>query len=284
MIILLLSNGCYQDNELINNNEELDEGHEISHESEPTEEPNSITMDDIKAKYDDSEKLKMNLINNKYVLAQYIGETGVMYYELYNLNNGSKDIIHNDGTYTQLDTIYSENYIVLLSSGKSTETNIGTFPYKIHCFRVRDDNNSVFDFMTVVENINYHLYESISSGSKRVSNLNESLITFDGLQLKYEPIEGKESFFFAAALDIPPTEIHLNEQEYLIYIDILVERFNEELIKNINTEKCEYIDSIEIREQEEGIRLAIAVSQNVKSYQVSKIRTDNSIIFDISFN
>ena len=176
LIMLMLLIGCAK-----NNDEQ-----QLNIEADITNEPNvetdkSITMDDIKGFYNDNDELKMKLINNKYVLAQSIGTSGALYFELYNLENGTKDIIHNNGTYSQLDRIVNENYIVLRSSGISTETSIGIFPFEIHCLRIEDDSESVYDYMVIEKEIDHLLRENVESGSKKTSYLfimNQLMIDF----------------------------------------------------------------------------------------------------------
>ncbi len=242
-----------------------------------------ISIEEIKKNYIEEEILNIKQINENIVLVESQIETFANRFDIYNLDTGDKDTLPTMPEYVTLHSIENENYLIFLSSGKNSETNIGTFPNFIRCIRVKEEPNSENDFIAIREELVCDIGESISSGSKTCSNLSNGIVTMDSLQVVFEPIKGKESVFFAATTDIPPTKVHYDESSHLVYIDIEVEEMSENFNNAIESCKNENIKKISVTRKGNITRLILDIEDNVKTYKVRKKRMANSIFFEIYF-
>ncbi len=273
MTILILT-GCSRINNRVSNKEA---------EASSIDKNVQISIEEIKKNYIEEEILNIKQINKSIVLVESQAETFANKFDIYNLVTGDKDTLPTMPEYVTLHNIENENYIIFLSSGKNSESNIGTFPKLIRCIRVKEDRNSETDFIAIREDLAYNISEKISLGSKTCSKLSKGIVTMDSLQVVFEPIKGRESEFFAASTDIPPIEIYYDEKSHLMYIDIKVEEISENFNNEIKSCKNEYIKEISVNRKGDTTILILDIEDSIKKYKVRKKGVANSIFFEIYF-
>lgn len=227
-----------------------------------------LTIDDIKKKYTDAKIKSIKKIGNDYILVESKRINSINMFDLYNLKSGAIDALPTMGEFVTLEKIESENYFIFLSSGKNSESAVGNFPYIIRCIRIKNDFSNNNDFIALRDDKYFGLDYSIQSGSKDEEVISELGVTFNGLEILFEPIKGEETKFYAAYTDIPCTITSYNKELNQIVFQIGAMEISSKL-KNIGKVKLnnnQYMSSYEILQQNSKTYIVITVKDLVKTY------------------
>lgn len=251
-----------------------------------TQKTYKFTIDDIKKKYTDAKIKNIQNVGKDLVLIESKRDTCANFFDLYNLKTGEINNLPTMAEFVTLEKVENENYFVFLSSGKNSESPFSKFPYLIRCIRINNNINKNDNFIALQEDKYFSLDYLVQLGCKEeeiMSNLN---VNFDGLEVSFEPIKGKESQFYADASDIPPTKITYNKDKNQIILEINAHELNEKLkgMKNVKLDNNQYMSSYDITEKDNKIYLTITLRDVAKTYMVKLKRLPNGFpYFSIMF-
>lgn len=244
-----------------------------------------LTLDDIKKKYTDSKIKNIQNIGEEYVLVESEQDTLANKFDIYNLKTGAMDTLPTMPEFVTLEKIVNENYFIFLDSGRNSESPFGNFPHLLSCIKVKSDNND--NFISFQDDKYFNLDYSVQSGSKKdilMSNMN---ITFDGLQVLFQPLKGKELQFYADFTDIPPTKTSYNKELKQLVFEIETDEISESLksMKKINVDNNQYVKSYEITQKDNKTYLIVTVSDLVKTYNIKTKRLPDQLpYFTVEFS
>lgn len=238
-----------------------------------------LTLDEIKKKYTDTKIKNIQNIGEEYVLVESQQDTFANKFDIYNLKTGQMDTLPTMPDIVTLEKVVNENYFVFLSSGKNSESPYGNFPYLVSCIRVKSDINKNDNFISLQDDKYFNLDYSVQSGSKEGSLMSNLNVTFDGLEVLFEPVKGKESHFFVDSTDIPPTKISYNKEKKQIIFEIGTNQLSSKLnnMKKVSIANNEFMSSYEITKKDNKIYLAVTVSDSVKTYMVKTKKLPNQL-------
>ena len=273
MAIMLLSsiifNGCIDDNTKTVN-------------TTPNEKVNiteqdtfKFTIDEIKKKYTEDKIQNIIQFKDGYVLVESIIETVGNRFELYNLKTGEINTLpKSQFGYASLEKVINENYFILLSDGKDEDGPFGKFPYLIHCIRIKNDSNKDDNFIALYEDKYFNLDETVQSGSKEWDVMSDVIVTLDGLQVLFSPINGNEAGFYTDATDIPHTKTSYDKDKSQITFEIGTNQLGEKLkgMNKVILDDNQFISSYEIKQKDNKVYLVVEVKDLTKEYMVKIMR------------
>ena len=238
-----------------------------------------LTLDGIKKKYTDTKIVNIQNIGEEHVLVESQQGTFANKFDIYNLKTGYMDTLPTMPEIVTLEKVVNENYFIFLASGKNSESPFGNFPHLLSCIRVKSDINKNDNFISLQDDKYFNLDYSVQSGSKEgilMANLN---VTFDGLEVLFEPVKGKESYFFADTTDIPPTKTSYNVDKKQIIFEIGTNQLSDKLnnMEKVSIVNNEFMSCYEITKKDNKIYLAVTVSNLVKTYMVKTKRLPNQL-------
>lgn len=240
-----------------------------------------LTLDDIKKRYGSDEIKNIININTEYVLVESRKETFANRFVLYNLKTGAFDELPTRPEYVTLEKIENENYFIFLSSGKNSESPFGTFPYLVKCFRIKNGITKNDSFIAVHEDRYFGIDEPVQSGNKDESLMSDLNITFDGLEVLFKPITGKEGDFYAGITDIPTTKTSYEKNKNQLTFEIEANQLSEKLknLNEVNTDNNQFISSYEITQEDNKIQLAVNLRDSAKRYLIKKKQLPNGFTY-----
>jgi hypothetical protein len=230
-----------------------------------------LSLDDINRRYTDSKILNIQNIKQEHVLVESQQDTFANRFDLYNLKTGNMDTLPTMLEFVTLEKIENENYFVFLASGRNSESPFSQFPFTIKCIRIKNDIGSNDNFTVVYEDKYLSLDESAQAGSKEGSIMSDLNITFEGFEVLFKPLKGKEVGFYADATDIPPTKTSYDKSTKKLTFEIGTQYLGESLKgrKKVITNDNQYISSYEIIQKDNKIYLVVGMRDSAKRYFVS---------------
>lgn len=246
-----------------------------------------LTLDEIKKKYSNTKIMNIQSIGEENVLVESQQDTFANKFDIYNLKTGDMDTLPTAPEFVMLEKVVNENYFIFLASGKNSESSIGIFPHLISCIRVKSDTNKSDDFTSFNEDKFFNLDYPIQSGSKEDSLMSNLNVTFDGLEVLFEPVKGRETQFYAGSSDIPPTKVSYNKDKKQIVFEIETSHLSEKLsnMKKVIIDNNEFMSSYEITEKNNKIYLAVTTTNSVKTYMVKTKQLPNGLpYFTVEFS
>lgn len=237
--------------------------------------PASITLEEIKKRYSSNEIKNVHQINPNYVLVEAQKESMCNRFELYNLKTGQMDVLPTIPNSVTLEKIENENYFIFKATGKNEMDGFKTFPYYIKCFRIRNSGDQHETFTSIREDRYYDISESVDAGAKDECLMSDLNITFDGLEVMFKPVKGKEGYFYAASTYIPSVKTSFNKKSNKLTIVIGAEDIGNNLAynKSIVAKDNPYFSSYQVTKEGGKINLVINLKESAKKYL---IRADKS--------
>ncbi len=234
-----------------------------------------FTIDEIKKKYTEDKILNINQFKEGYVLVESMIENFGNRFDLYNLKTGETNTLpKSQFGHASLEKVINENYFILLSDGKDSDGPFGKFPYLIHCIRIKNDLNKNDNFIALYEDKYFNLDEPVQSGSKEWDVMSNVIVTLDGLQVLFSPINGNESGFYTDFTDIPPTKTSYDKNKSQITFEIGANQLGEKLkgMKKVILDDNQFISSYEINLKGNKVYLVVEVKDLTKEYMVKIMR------------
>lgn len=227
-----------------------------------------LTIEDIKKNYTDTNIKNIQNIGKDYVLIESQQETFANKFDLYNLNTGDMDTMPTSIDFVTLEKIENENYLVFLSNGKNSESPFAKAPYLIKCVRIKNEIDKADDFIALYEDKYLPLDYSIQLGSKEESQMSNINITFDGIEVLFKAIKGKEVWFYADATDISPTKISYDKDKKQLTFEIACKELGEKLkaANKVTLSDNQYISAYEITQNDNKIFLTLDLKDTAKQY------------------
>lgn len=275
-----IMNGCKKENKL---NESLTSVENVNAASQDTF---KLTLDEIKKKYTNAKIKDIQSVGKEYVLVESQKDNFASTFDIYNLKTGDMDTLPTMGDFVTLEKIENENYFVLLSSGRNSETNIGDFPHLIRCIRIKNDLKKNDDFTALIEDKYFSLDNPLQSGTKVDSVMSSINVSLDGIQVQFKPVKGKETEFYAAATDIPPTRTSYDKNKKQLTFEIKIDKLEDNLKANkkVTLVSNEYLTSYELKQEKGKIYLALNLKDAAKEYMVKTKRLPDGLpYFSVSF-
>jgi hypothetical protein len=234
----------------------------------------ALTLDEIKERYTDTNIKNIQNIGEEYLLVESQKDTFANKFDLYNLKTGDADTLPTMPYFVTLEKIENENYFVFLSSGENSESPMGTFPCLIKCIRIKTDLNETDDFIALFEEKYFDLEDVVQSGIKQECIMSDLNITFEGLEVLFKPIEGKEALFYAAITDIPPTKTSYDKDKKQMTFEIGTNHLGEGLkgMKKVNIDDHQFISSYEIKQKDNKIYFIVGLKDLAKKYTIDMKR------------
>jgi hypothetical protein len=234
----------------------------------------ALTLDEIKGRYTDTNIKNIQNIDEEYLLVETQKDTFANKFDLYNLKSGDMDTLPTMPYFVTLEKIENENYFVFLSSGKNSQSPMGAFPCLIKCIRIKTDLTESDDFIALFEEKYFDLEDVVQSGIKQECIMSDLNITFEGLEVLFKPVEGKEALFYAAITDIPPTKTSYAKDKKQMTFEIGTNHLGEGLkgMKKVNIDDHQFISSYEIKPKDNKIYLTVGLKDLAKKYTINMKR------------
>lgn len=270
LFLPIIFSGCTAGNEKDANNIP---GGQVDNANEDTTQ-SVLTLDEIKERYTDTNIKNIQNIGEEYLLVESQKDTFANRFDLYNLKTGDMDTLPTMPYFVTLENIENENYFVFLSSGKNSQSPMGTFPCLIKCIRIKTDLNESDDFIALFEEKYFSLEDVVQSGIKHECIMSDLNITFEGLEVLFKPIKGKEALFYAAITDIPPTKTSYDKDKKQMTFEIGTKHLGEGLkgMKKVSIDDNQFISSYEIEQKDNKIYLIVVLKDLAKKYTIDMKR------------
>lgn len=241
--------------------------------------PGKLNAEEIKKKYTDTKVKSIQNIGEDFALVESQQDTLANKFDIYNLVTGDVETLPTMPDFVTLEKAVNENYFIFLASGKNSESPFGNFPHLISCIRVKNDANKEGNFIRLEEDKYYNLDYSVQAGSKEGTLMSNVNVSFDGLEVLFEPVKSKELEFYADATDIPPTKTTYNKDSKQIVFEIGTNQLSEKLkgMKKVKIDNNQVMSAYEITQKDNKIYLALTVSDSVKTYNVKIKRLPNGL-------
>ncbi len=232
--------------------------------------PASITLEEIKKRYSSNEIKSVHQINPDYVLIEAQEESMCNRFELYNLKTGQMDVLPTIPNFVTLEQIENENYFIFKATGKSHVDGFKTFPFYIKCFRIKNNSDQYQNFTSIREDRYYDISESVDAGAKDECLMSDLNITFDGLEVMFKPVKGKEGYFYAASTYIPSVKTSFNKKSNKLTVVIGAEGIGSNLAynKSIVVKDNPYFSSYQILKEGGKTNLVINLKESAKNYLI----------------
>ncbi len=247
----------------------------------------ALTIEDIKAKYNEASIKSIHYIGYDYVLVEYQYPGSSNFFDLYCFSTGDMHSLPKGDNYVTLKEIVSENEIILFTEGKHSESSIHGWPAIIRCARKQSSVDSQEDFTATYEDAYLSMDYSVDLGGKAEENISQIKTTKDGLQVYFAPIEGKEGIYYADFTDIAPTKTSYDKNKNQFILEIQAEGHAAGLkVGKTDVLGNPYIFSYQISNSNGKFYITVALKDNVTSYVIKKCREgDNGeiIYLEVSF-
>lgn len=231
----------------------------------------------IKSAYADADISVLSTANigTDYMLVEFFVPTFANRFALCNLKTGVvEELPLQDAV---LKKCVSENYFIFEDKGEFTDSAFRFFPSILRCFRVSyanqsESGNSNFDVIS--ENELFKLDRTVQGGSKPNEVLSVINVTFNGLEVLFKPINGKEGGFYADATDIPPTTTAYDADKNKFTILMDVDQIGDQLKTGavVKTDDNRYISSYQVVQAQGSDKVSIVVTlrDTAKRYMIEK--------------
>ncbi|MDI6705279.1 MAG: hypothetical protein QME73_03360 [Bacillota bacterium] len=238
------------------------------------EQTSKLTVEEIKNNYPDEKILDIHELESRYVLVEVQRDTYANRFELYNLETGERDVLPTGVEYTEPHEIVNQNHVVLLATGRDSESSYQNFPYYKRFIKnsgVDDKDNS---FICINEDRYLDIGEKTGTDSGKRGVLSAVIVGLESVEFLFKPERGKEAGFYAAFTDIPATEIMAEEDNSVMLVrfeDAAVEGavgYNGILYGGDNP----YFSRLEVREEDSGVSVYIHLTESAGRYLVKKGR------------
>lgn len=228
----------------------------------------SLTIDDIKKMYAD-QNINLTTYTDKYVLVESQINNVPNVFELFNLETGDRDVLPTLGDYAKLNKIVDENNIIIISSGKNVEGDYSTFPYIMKISRDKENIDNIYDFKVETEDYYAKITEAITFGNK------PGLLAYIKADLSkitvfFKPIPGDGGNFFAGYTNVPVTHVSYIKDKAQIVFECEKSIFDSKY-KNSNKifpDKNMYYSSIEMKKEDQNIKIIVSLKDAAKEYTV----------------
>lgn len=238
-----------------------------------------LTSEEIKKKYTDTKVKSIQNIGEDFILVESQQDTLANKFDIYNLGTGEMNTLPTMPDFVTLEKLVNEDYFIFLDSGKNSEGPFGNFPHLLSCIRVKNDTNKDNDFITLYGDKYFSLDYSMQAGSKGSELMSDLNVTFDGLEVLFEPIKGNELEFYADFTDIPTTKTSFNKDLKQIVFEIGTNQLSKKLdgMKKVIVDNNQFISSYEITQKDNKIYLSVNVSDSAKTYMAKIKRLPNQL-------
>lgn len=250
------------------------------------EEKPKLTIDEIKKKYIDTNIKDIRSIGDNYILVESQQETFANRFDLYNLDTGDMDTMPNGDEFVTLERIENENYIVLLSSGKHSESPFAKAPYLMKCIRVKNEIDKADDFIALSEDKYLPLDYSIELGCKVETQITDMKVDFNGVEVLFGAVKGKEAEFYADDTDIPPTKTYYDKDKNQLVFEINCKGLSDKVkaARKAALTDNQYISAYEISQSDDKFYLNLTLKDTAKQYLFRIIKLpDGTPYFQVSF-
>lgn len=243
-----------------------------------------LTMEDIRAKYTD--RKIVNVINHgDYVLVESKSDypATVSWFHWHNLKTGDIDIMPTSPYYVRLVEIINEDMMLFEASGKNDVGPYRSFPFYIECYR-NEENGGQLDFRDRHIPKYFTVDQGTSFGNKGDEVISDIRITLTGIEVLFKPVKGREDYFYAGFITIPPTKTRYVKDKHQFIIEFEKTRISED-IKNKGLKVAEenhYLNSVELREESHSSRVAVNLKDKAKLY-TADIKTIYDTNSDLPF-
>ena len=112
------------------------------------------------------------------------------------------------------------------------------------------------------------------------------VITLDGFEVMFEPMNGDDSGFYTAATDIPPTKTSYNEEKKQMTFELTTNQIGNKFKNNkkVDVEGNQYISSFEINQKNNMTYLIVGIKDITKEYMVKMNKLPDQLpYFSVSF-
>lgn len=251
-----------------------------------SQEKPKLTIDEIKKKYTDTHIKDIRSIGDNYILVESQQETLSNRFDLYNLSTGDMDTMPKGDEFVTLERIENENYIVLLSSGKNSESPFTKAPYLINCIRIKNEIDKADDFIALSEDKYLPLDYSIELGSKAETQITDMKVDFDGVEVLFGAIKGNEVGFYADDTDIPPIKTYYDKDKNQFTFEINCRELSDKVkaAKKATLSDNQYISAYEISRSDDKFYLSLTLKDTAKQYLFKIVKLpDGTPYFKVSF-
>lgn len=245
-----------------------------------------LTIDEIKKKYIDTNIKNIQNFGDNYVLVESQQETLANRFDLYNLSTGDMDTMPKGDEFVTLERIENENYIVLLSSGKHSESPFAKAPYLLKCIRVKNEIDKADDFIALSEDKYLPLDYSIELGCKAETQITDMKVNFNGIEVLFVAVKGKEAELFADDTDIPPTKTYYDKDKNQLAFEINCRGISDKVkaARKATLPDNQYISAYEISQRDDKFYLNLILKDTAKQYLFKIIKLpDGTPYFQVSF-
>jgi hypothetical protein len=222
-----------------------------------------LSLESIKEKIKNEGRNVLQAIEYKniYVLIESIGSIpeGASYFELFNLETGTRAGLPTGSSHVRLKKIVDENMFVFFADGTNSVNSQVFFPFLIKC--CRDDEQGAFSASQ--EPAYLAVGQEASFGDCEGEQLAELKLTTEGLEAIFDPVINHGAYE-----DIPPTRTSLVKDKGLFLISFRQASLSPRLKKggkNLTLQNS-YFSSIEIKEGPDSVTLTLHLTEKAKSY------------------
>ena len=222
-----------------------------------------LSVENIKEKIKNEGRNALQAIEYKniYVLIESIGSIpeGASYFELFNLETGTRAGLPTGSSHVRLKNIVDENTFVFFADGTNSVNSQVFFPFLIKC--CRDDEQGAFSASQ--EPAYLAVGQEASFGDCEGEQLAELKLTTEGLEAIFDPVINHGAYE-----DIPPTRTSLIKDKKLFLISFKQASLSPRLKKggkNLALQNS-YFSAIEIKEEADSVDLILHLTESAKLY------------------
>lgn len=231
-----------------------------------------MTIEEVKDYYG-TEFVSYTSIDENQVFVKYKSEFG----NAYRIVNFKDKRIYNIPVMIEtliFKELINENEIIFEAFGGNHINAYERFPFLIHASKTEGE-----DYKLEEDMIWSDLNEEIKTSVGKKGEVENIIISPEGLEIIFYPYEGEEADFYAAYVDIPPTTVEVMDSHNMI-ITFKGSRISKNMDLNyLEHIEHKYIREIYLKEDKDYISIFITLTNETKEYGVTKNKLHEEIPF-----
>jgi hypothetical protein len=232
---------------------------------------------------DDVKALSYTDVGAGHILINIDLKTSTNHFVLYNLSQNILERLPIQDA--ELREVVNENYFIFHSWEENSNDAIKSIPFIDYCFRSGTDEN---DFTVIRKIETLDLSQSIQIGSQSDESLSDLVVTGDGIQILFTPIDGAtEDQMYFGTTDIPPTVTSYDKKTNQLMVEISATQIERKLMIDTpyTADGNLYITSYVIQTKGDNILLLLSLNDCVSGFatELKKDSISQNLYLDLSF-
>ena len=229
----------------------------------------AITVEDVKKSYSDSEIVNITSYGN-HVLVESHKDTLANRFDWYNLKTGDKDTLPTVPYYVTLEEIVDQEQVLFYADGRNHINGYRAFPFTVKSIRDQENLGSEGDFRQEYWRKYLPLDREARFGGGGRKAIGDVRISFDGLEVLFEPVPGLEAEFFATRSRISSTKTSYLENDGSFIIQFKDTVLSSKLKEELNNKSANrYLESYKLAENNGDTELTLKLRAPVNFYSAT---------------